>query len=169
MIIFHIEAVPEPRPLLQRIRAAGCQASLALNPPTPFSAIEPYLDEMDALLVMSVMPGFGGQAFEAAVLDKVRAARAARPDLRISIDGGIKPNTAEEAAAAGVSQLVAGSAVFRNPGKYATALAELRALLGRSEATLDVVAAERADALVTTICTWPARCKAVKSLYGRST
>jgi ribulose-phosphate 3-epimerase len=125
VIIFHIEAVPEPRPLLRRIRAAGCQAALALNPPTPFSAIEPYLDEMDALLVMSVMPGFGGQAFEAAVLDKVRAARAARPDLRISIDGGIKPDTAEEAAAAGVSQLVAGSAVFRIPGKYATALAEL--------------------------------------------
>src|SRR4051794_4663268 len=125
VIIFHIEAVPEPRSLLRRIRDAGCQAALALNPPTPFSAIEPYLDEMDALLVMSVMPGFGGQAFEASVLDKVRAARQARADLRISIDGGIKPDTAEEAAAAGVSQLVAGSAVFRNPGKYATALAEL--------------------------------------------
>jgi ribulose-phosphate 3-epimerase len=125
VIIFHIEVVPEPLPLVRRIRAAGCQASLALNPPTPFSAIEPFLDEVDAILVMSVMPGFGGQAFEPSVLDKVRAARAARPDLRISIDGGIKPDTAAAAAAAGVSQLVAGSAVFRNPGNYAEALAEL--------------------------------------------
>jgi len=125
VIIFHIEVVPEPLPLVRRIRAAGCQAALALNPPTPFSAIAPYLDEVDAILVMSVMPGFGGQAFDAAVLDKVRTARAARPGLRISIDGGIKPDTAAEATAAGVTQLVAGSAVFRNPGHYATALAEL--------------------------------------------
>ena len=125
VIIFHIEAVPDPRPLLKRIRSAGCQAALALNPPTPFSAIAPYLDELDALLIMSVMPGFGGQAFDANVLDKVRAARSARPDLRISIDGGIKPDTAALASAAGVSQLVAGSAVFRNPGNYAAALAEL--------------------------------------------
>jgi ribulose-phosphate 3-epimerase len=80
---------------------------------------------VDAILVMSVMPGFGGQKFEPAVLEKVRAARAARPDLRISIDGGIKPDTAEAAVAAGVEQLVAGSAVFRKPGQYAAALAEL--------------------------------------------
>lgn len=125
VIIFHIEVVPEPRALVKRIHAAGCQASLALNPPTPFSAIAPYLDDVDAILVMSVMPGFGGQAFEPAVLEKVRAARAARPELRISIDGGIKPATAAEAAAAGAGQLVAGSAVFRKPGNYAAALAEL--------------------------------------------
>ncbi len=125
VIIFHIEAVPDPSPLLRRIRDAGCQASLALNPPTPLSAIEPYLDELDAVLVMSVMPGFGGQKFEAEVLNKVRALRAARPDLRISIDGGINPTTVEAAIAAGVSQLVAGSAVFRKDGNYAAALAEL--------------------------------------------
>jgi ribulose-phosphate 3-epimerase len=125
VIIFHIEAVPDPRPLLGRIRDAGCHASLAINPPTPFSAVAPYLAELDALLVMSVMPGFGGQAFEAAVLDKVRAARRARPDLRISIDGGINPTTATAAVAAGACQLVAGSAVFRKPGDYAAALSEL--------------------------------------------
>jgi ribulose-phosphate 3-epimerase len=125
VIIFHIEVVPDPLPLIARIQAAGCQASIALNPPTPFSAIAPYLDVADAILVMSVMPGFGGQAFEPAVLEKVRAARAARRDLRISIDGGIKPTTATAAVAAGVSQLVAGSAVFRKPGHYAAALAEL--------------------------------------------
>jgi ribulose-phosphate 3-epimerase len=125
VIIFHIEAVPEPVPLLRRIRASGCQAALSLNPPTPASAIEPFLDELDAVLVMSVMPGFGGQKFERSVLEKVRALRAARPDLRISIDGGINPTTAAEAVAAGATQLVAGSAIFRNDGNYAAALAEL--------------------------------------------
>jgi ribulose-phosphate 3-epimerase len=125
VIIFHIEAVPEPVPLLRRIRAAGCQAALTLNPPTPLAAIEPYLDELDAVLVMSVMPGFGGQKFEAQVLDKVRALRAQRPGLRISIDGGINRSTAGEAVAAGATQLVAGSAVFRSDGNYAAALAEL--------------------------------------------
>jgi len=125
VIIFHIEVVPEPLALIERIQAAGCQAALALNPPTPFAAIAPYLDAVDAILVMSVMPGFGGQTFEASVLDKVRAARAVRPDLRISIDGGIKPTTATAAVAAGAGQLVAGSAVFRKPGNYAAALAEL--------------------------------------------
>jgi ribulose-phosphate 3-epimerase len=125
VIIFQIEAVPDPVALARRVRAAGCQASIALNPPTPLSAIEPYLDEFDAVLVMSVMPGFGGQKFEPAVLAKVRALRAARPGLRVSIDGGIKPDTAADAAAAGVTQLVAGSAVFRPDGNYAAALADL--------------------------------------------
>ncbi|MDR3637778.1 MAG: ribulose-phosphate 3-epimerase [Isosphaeraceae bacterium] len=125
VIIFHIEAVPEPVPLLRRIRAAGCQAALSLNPPTPLAAIEPFLDELDAVLVMSVMPGFGGQKFEAQVLDKVRALRSQRPGLRISIDGGINRTTVGEAVAAGATQLVAGSAVFRSDGNYAAALAEL--------------------------------------------
>ena len=85
----------------------------------------PFLDEVDSVLVMSVMPGFGGQAFDLAVLEKVRALRAAKPSLRISIDGGIKPDTAALATEAGVSQLVAGSAVFRSDGDYAAALDEL--------------------------------------------
>jgi ribulose-phosphate 3-epimerase len=125
VIIFHIEVVADPRPLLGRIRAAGCEASLALNPPTPLSAIEPFLDEVDSVLVMSVMPGFGGQAFQASVLDKVRALRASRPGLRISIDGGIHAGTVGQAVDAGADQLVAGSAVFRSDGNYAAALAEL--------------------------------------------
>jgi ribulose-phosphate 3-epimerase len=127
VIVFHIEAVPHPHSLhlAQRIRALGCQASIALNPPTPVEAILPYLDEVDAVLVMSVMPGFGGQAFEPEVLSKVRAVRAAKPAMRISIDGGINPETVGAAVAAGADQLVAGSAVFRNDGNYAAALAEL--------------------------------------------
>jgi ribulose-phosphate 3-epimerase len=125
VIIFQIEAVPEPSALLRRIREAGCRASLALNPPTPLAAIEPFLDELDAVLVMSVMPGFGGQKFDPGVLGKVRALRAARPDLWISIDGGIKPDTATEAVAAGVSQMVVGSGVFRGDGNFEAALADL--------------------------------------------
>ena len=125
VIIVQVEAVPDPSNLLRRIREAGCRASLALNPPTPLAAIEPFLDQLDAVLVMSVMPGFGGQKFDPNVLAKVRALRAARPDLWISIDGGIKPDTAAEAVAAGVSQMVVGSGVFRGDGNYAAALAEL--------------------------------------------
>jgi ribulose-phosphate 3-epimerase len=125
VIIFHIEVVPDPVPLARKIRGMGLEAAVALNPPTPLASIVPYLDEVDAVLVMSVMPGFGGQAFEPAVLEKVRALRAMKPDLRISIDGGIKPATAADAVAAGATQLVAGSSVFRADGNYAAALAEL--------------------------------------------
>lgn len=125
VIIFHIEVVPDPVALAREIRAAGCQASVALNPTTPAEAVLPFLDELDAVLVMSVTPGFGGQSFDPSVLDKVRAFRRAKPSMRISIDGGIKPGTAADAVASGANQLVAGSAVFRPDGNYAAALAEL--------------------------------------------
>ena len=125
VIIFQIEAVPDPSDLIKRIQGAGCRASIALNPPTPLSAIEPFLGGLDGVLVMSVMPGFGGQKFDPSVLEKVRALRASHPDLWISIDGGIKPDTAELAVAAGVSQMVVGSSIFRPDGNYAAALAEL--------------------------------------------
>jgi ribulose-phosphate 3-epimerase len=125
IIIVQIEAVPDPTDLIARIKAAGCRASLALNPPTPLATIEPFLDQVDAVLVMSVMPGFGGQKFDASVLEKVRALRTSHPKLHISIDGGIKPDTAELAVEAGVSQMVVGSGVFRADGNYAAALAEL--------------------------------------------
>ena len=131
IVVFQIEAVPDPTELIGRIQRAGCRASIALNPPTPLDAIRPYLDHADAVLVMSVMPGFGGQAFDAAVLDKVRALRAERPGLWISIDGGVKPEQATLAAAAGVSQMVVGSGVFRPDGDYAGALAELNAAIRR--------------------------------------
>ncbi len=131
VIIVQIEAVPDPSDLIRRIKAAGCRASIALNPPTPLAAIEPFLDAVDAVLVMSVMPGFGGQKFDASALDKVRALRSERPGLWISIDGGIKPDTAAEAAAAGVSQMVVGSGVFRPDGDYAAALAELAGAIRR--------------------------------------
>ena len=124
-ITIHVEAVPDPTVLLRDIRRAGCRAGLALNPPTPLDAILPFLAELDKVLVMSVMPGFGGQSFDPTVLEKVRALRAARPGLEIAIDGGIKPSNAGEAVAAGVTQLVVGSYMWREDGNYAASLAEL--------------------------------------------
>jgi ribulose-phosphate 3-epimerase len=124
-IIVHIEVLPDPIDVLRSIRARGCRAALALNPPTPIKAIEPFLDEVDSVLVMSVMPGFGGQRFEPEVLTKVSALRSMKQTLAIGIDGGINPATAPGAVAAGVTQLVAGSAIFRSDGNYAAALAEL--------------------------------------------
>jgi len=125
VILFHIEVVPEPVDLLRRIRRAGCRAGLVLNPPTPVEAVRPFLAEVDSVLVMSVTPGRGGQPFQAQVLEKVRAIRAARPELWISIDGGINAGTADQATAAGATQLVVGSATFRPDGNYAAALAEV--------------------------------------------
>ena len=134
ILIVHIEVLPDPTAVLRRIRALGCRASLSLNPPTPLAAIEPFLGEVDDVLVMSVMPGFGGQKFDATAVSKVRALRRLRPDLSISIDGGINRETAAEVVAAGANQLVAGSAVFRPDGKTAAALAELAGEIRRGVA-----------------------------------
>ena len=128
-ITVHVE-VGDTTSLLDRIRALGCRVGLTLEPATPFSAVEPFLDRIDTLLVMSVQTGFGGQAFMPEVLDKVRAARALIDDgalaCEIEIDGGIKEHNAAEAAAAGVDILVAGTAIFGRPDPAAAAR-EIRA------------------------------------------
>jgi ribulose-phosphate 3-epimerase len=125
----HVE-LGDPRPLFDRIRVLGMRVGLTLEPETPYSAVEPYLDEVDTLLVMSVHTGFGGQPFIAGVLDKVRAARrdidARGLPVELEIDGGITVETAPLAAAAGVDILVAGTAVFGKPDPAAAAR-ELRA------------------------------------------
>ena len=127
-ITFHIEAVPQPLGLLRRIRESGIVAGLSINPKTPVSSIEPYLDETDMVLVMSVEPGFGGQKFMPASLDKVRSLRAAwGSDHLISIDGGIGTATIGDAAAAGANVFVAGSAIFDTPD-YGAALEDLTRL-----------------------------------------
>ncbi|MBV8950021.1 MAG: ribulose-phosphate 3-epimerase [Actinobacteria bacterium] len=111
----HIE-LGDPRRLFERMRNLGMRVGLVLNPETAFDAVVPYVDEIDLLLVMSVHPGWGGQAFIPAVLDKVRAARRLiderNLDVEVEIDGGINVDTAPVAAAAGADILVAGSAVF---------------------------------------------------------
>lgn len=120
----HVE-LGDPRPLFERIRALGMRVGLTLEPQTPYAAVEPYLGDIDVLLVMSVHTGFGGQPFIPEVLDKARAAREAIDarglPVELEIDGGITLDTAPLAAAAGVDILVAGTAVFRQPDPAAAA------------------------------------------------
>jgi ribulose-phosphate 3-epimerase len=114
-ITVHAEAGPHLHRSLQTIRALGKKAGVSLNPATPLSAIEYVLDLLDLVLVMSVNPGFGGQAFIPAAVNKItdlRAMIAGRP-IDIEVDGGIGPDTAGRVAAAGANALVAGSAVFK--------------------------------------------------------
>lgn len=127
-ITFHLEAVPDPVPLLRELRRRQVVAGLAINPDTPFSAAERFLPECDLFLVMSVHPGFGGQKFIPDVLSKVEQARAAGgADLLISIDGGVGKSTIEACARAGTDVFVAGSSVF-DERDYSDAVANLHAL-----------------------------------------
>ncbi len=131
-ITVHIEAAPEPGEILQRIRAGGAHAGLAINPHTPLSHLEPWLDQCDLVLVMSVQPGFGGQKFMPEVLDKVRALRSQlAPHVRLSIDGGIGTTTIAAASAAGARLFVAGSAIF-DASDYAVAMRQLEQLASSS-------------------------------------
>lgn len=120
MISVHPEATYHLHRTLNYIRQAGCQAGVVLNPATPLSAIEEVLGELDYVLVMSVNPGFGGQKFIPAALDKLRRLRALiqarRVPVRLEIDGGITVENVAEAVAAGAQMLVAGSAIFGTPG-----------------------------------------------------
>ncbi|MFW6107331.1 MAG: ribulose-phosphate 3-epimerase [bacterium] len=110
---FHIEVAPDPRPTIEHIRRRGRRVSLTLNPGTPATAVLDYLEAVDQVLVMSVHPGFGGQAFIPEVLETVRALRrAGPPSLDVEIDGGINPQTARSALEAGANVLVAGTSVF---------------------------------------------------------
>ena len=133
-ITFHIEAVPQPVPLLRRIRQSGAAAGLALNPNTPVEAILDALPECDLVLVMSVEPGFGGQQVIPSALDKLRRlARLKRPETLLSIDGGIDRATIGPAAEAGAQVFVAGSAIF-NTADYGRALEELAEAAARAPA-----------------------------------
>jgi ribulose-phosphate 3-epimerase len=129
-ITIHAEAGPHLHRGLQTIRALGKRAGAAVNPGTPVSALEPVLDELDLVLVMSVNPGFGGQQFIEASLDKISRARAlvAGRGIHLEVDGGINGSTAAKAVAAGADVLVAGSAIFGQPD-YAQAIARLRPAL----------------------------------------
>lgn len=115
VITVHAEAGPHLDRTLQAIRALGKKAGVALNPATPESAIEYVLDRLDLILLMTVNPGFGGQAFIPAVVEKVRRVKSmiGARDILIEIDGGVTPETAPLVAAAGADVLVAGSAVFK--------------------------------------------------------
>jgi ribulose-phosphate 3-epimerase len=113
----HLEAHPNPVPVAVQARAAGLEFGLAINPPTPYDAIDPYVEFCDLVLIMSVNPGFGGQSFIEDVLEKVELARKRVDSLGlatdIEIDGGIGPENIRRAKDAGANVFVAGSSVFR--------------------------------------------------------
>ena len=123
---FHLDRV------LHQIKDAGAKAGVALNPATPLSTIEWVLGLLDRVLVMTVNPGFGGQAFIPEILQKVRALAQMRAAqglrFEIGVDGGVNPDTAPLVAKAGADTLIAGSAVFHHPEGLADAVAELRRL-----------------------------------------
>jgi len=129
IITVHVESGPHVHRSLQAIRALGKKAGVTLNPGTPVSTIENVIDLVDLILVMSVNPGFGGQAFIPAAVQKVRDLRAmagGRP-IDIEVDGGITPETAPQVISAGANVLVAGSAVFKGgPEQYRANISAIR-------------------------------------------
>jgi ribulose-phosphate 3-epimerase len=131
LISIHPEAGPHLHRGLQAIRALGKRAGVALNPGTPINAIEPVLDELDLVLLMSVNPGFGGQRFVEASLEKIRRARAllGGRGIHLQVDGGVNVETAPRIVAAGADVLVAGSAIF-GTSDYRAAIAGLRPAIG---------------------------------------
>ena len=137
IITVHVEAGPHVHRSLQAIRALGKKAGVTMNPATPVATIEHVIDMVDLILIMSVNPGFGGQAFIPAALDKLREVRTlvgARP-IDIEIDGGITPENTARVVQAGANVLVAGSAVFKG-SNYKANIAAIRnaAALARGEA-----------------------------------
>jgi ribulose-phosphate 3-epimerase len=129
VLTIHVEASTDVRRDLQTIRTLGGKAGLAFNPDCPFDKVEPYLGDIDLLLVMSVFAGFGGQSFIEGSLEHVESAARLREKngctFAIEIDGGISPETAPRAVAAGADILVAGTAIFRTPD-YAASIKALR-------------------------------------------
>ena len=134
IISIHPESGPNSHRTLQLIRSLGKKAGYVLNPGTPVEVVDPVFDMLDLILIMTVNPGFGGQAFLASQLPKIKAVRdrieRSGRDVMLEVDGGINPNTAKDAIAAGADVLVAGTAVFEKGGKgrayYASNIARLR-------------------------------------------
>src|SRR6266699_937030 len=139
IITVHVEAGPHLQRSLQAIRALGKKAGVSLNPATPEDTLEHVLDVVDLVLIMSVNPGFGGQAFIPAATEKIARLRAmiGKRPIDIEVDGGITPETAPLVTAAGANVLVAGSAIFKGgkPDAYRANSAAIRnaAALARGE------------------------------------
>jgi ribulose-phosphate 3-epimerase len=145
VITFHPEASEHIDRTLSLIRECGCQAGLVFNPATPLDHLDYVMDKVDIVLLMSVNPGFGGQKFIPATLDKLRAARArleryreqSGRDIRLEVDGGVKVDNIAEIARSGADTFVAGSAVFgagqdSDPHRYDSVIAALRAQLAKA-------------------------------------
>lgn len=132
LVTVHLEACADPAAVLAAVRSSGARVGLTLRPGTPFAQAEPWLKDLDLFLVMTVEPGFGGQAFMPGMLEKVRAAREWRERhgarYLIEVDGGISSVTAPQCRAAGADVFVAGNAIYAQ-GDPAQALAALRAAI----------------------------------------
>lgn len=126
----HPDAGPHLHRTLQAIKAGGAKAGLVLNPGTHADVVDPVIDELDLILVMSVNPGFGGQSFIPSQLEKIRLLsdkiKASGRDIILEVDGGVNPITSQQCIEAGATALVAGSAVFKGAGSYAENIAALR-------------------------------------------
>ena len=133
IILVHQETCPHLHCTIERIKNLGKQAGVVLNPATPLATLDEVLPAVDQVLLMSVNPGFGGQRFIAASIDKIRRLHDLLDErgssAAIEVDGGIDPNTAPQVAAAGATLLVAGSAIFNAPGGPAEGVRRLRASL----------------------------------------
>jgi ribulose-phosphate 3-epimerase len=136
LISFHPEASNHVHRTIQLIKSHGCKAGLVLNPATPVDVLDWVLEDLDLVLIMSVNPGFGGQAFIPSALDKLRAVRrkidATGKAIRLEIDGGVKADNIGEIAATGADTFVAGSAIFNAPD-YADVIARMRAAVAAAK------------------------------------
>ncbi|QYJ77303.1 ribulose-phosphate 3-epimerase [Shewanella sp. FJAT-52076] len=134
IITFHPEASEHVDRTLQLIRDHGCKAGLVFNPATPLHYLDYVMDKLDVILLMSVNPGFGGQSFIPATLDKLKQVReridASGYDIRLEVDGGVKEDNIAEIAAAGADMFVAGSAIFGKPD-YKAVVDRMRAELAK--------------------------------------
>ena len=141
IVTIHIEAVPDPKPLLDQIHNRGRLAGIAINPPTSVERLVAYREAADLVLVMSVMPGYGGQAFDISVIPKLRQVRRLLPETALlSVDGGLNRQTVGRAAEAGAGLLIVGSAIF----KSADYGAEIAALTTKALQAAEVASTEKA-------------------------
>ena len=128
LITFHLEAPVDTKETIKKIKSLGKKVGISIKPKTPASEIEPFIDDIDLVLVMTVEPGFGGQAFMADMIPKITEIKAMadknNKDLYLEVDGGISPKTAPLVKEAGANVLVAGSSVF-NSENYETAISDL--------------------------------------------
>ena len=131
MITFHIESKDEPFRAIEEIRGLGCKVGISLRPITPIAAVFPYLDLVDLVLVMSVEPGFGGQAFMPEAVKRIGKLKdeIGERKVMISVDGGISDTNVKDVVDAGAELIVAGSAIFKHPDR----IAAMRALIAAAK------------------------------------